>query len=347
MIQHIALGADANGTLEAITHDAITVTSQYETFHRQETGWSGLLYKCANASYAHGLVRLDLPTSTDMRAPSAASAVFALESAMDELSVALKIDPLELRLRCYSDRDQNEDRPYASKALRECYSQGAAAFGWDKRTPEPRSMRDGSELVGWGMATGIWEALQAPITVRIVLTGNGHVEVACATSDIGTGTYTIMAQVAADMLGQPLESISVKLGDSSLPQSPVEGGSWIAASVANGIVTTANAVRDELLGLAKRMPNSPFAGLSLDDVKLADGKLVSKSDTVTQRICVGCHAAWLGRSHRTGEDDKPLQRSKACEQCPCGPLCRGQGGPRARNYSCDARRQRGCGRGEY
>jgi xanthine dehydrogenase YagR molybdenum-binding subunit len=213
-----------------------------------------------------------------MRAPSAASAMFALESAMDELAVALKIDPLELRLRCYSDRDQNEDRPFASKALRECYSQGAAAFGWEKRNPEPRSMHDGSELIGCGMATGIWEALTAPITVRIVLTSNGHVEVACATSDIGTGTYTIMAQVAADMLGQPLENISVKLGDSTLPQSPVEGGSWVAASVANGIVNTANAVRDELMGLAKNMPNSPFAGLSPDDVKFEDGKLVSKSD---------------------------------------------------------------------
>ena len=144
--------------------------------------------------------------------------------------------PLELRLRCYSDRDQHEDRPYSSKALRECYRQGAEAFGWSKRNPEPRSMRDGSDLVGWGMATGVWEALQVPITVRIVLTANGHAEVACATSDIGTGTYTIMAQVAADMLGLPLDNISIKLGDSSLPQSPVEGGSWIAASVANGIV---------------------------------------------------------------------------------------------------------------
>ena len=201
------------GTLDAITHDAVTVTSQYEDHHRQETGWSGLLYKCANAKYEHRLARLDLATSCDMRAPSAASAVYALECAMDELAVALRLDPLELRLRCYSDRDQHDDRPYSSKALRECYRQGAEAFGWDKRTPEPRSMRDGSELVGWGMATGIWEALQVPITVRIVLTANGHAEVACATSDIGTGTYTIMAQVAADMLGLPLDNISVKLGD--------------------------------------------------------------------------------------------------------------------------------------
>ena len=119
---------------------------------------------------------------------------------MDGLAVAAEIDPAELRLRCYSDRNQNVDQPFSSKALRECYRQGAEAFGWDKRNPEPRSMRDGDDLVGWGMATGIWDAFQAPITVPIVLSANGHAEVACATSDIGTGTYTIMAQVAADKL---------------------------------------------------------------------------------------------------------------------------------------------------
>ena len=278
MIQRVALGANTDGMLDAITHDAVTVTSQYEDFHRQETGWSGLLYKSANAKYAHRLARLDLPTSCDMRAPSAAPALFALESAMDELAVALKIDPLELRLRCYSDRDQNENKPYSSKALRECYRQGAEAFGWAKRNPEPRSMREGSDLVGWGMATGVWEALQVPITVRIVLTANGHAEVACATSDIGTGTYTIMAQVAADMLGLPLDNISIKLGDSSLPQSPVEGGSWIATSVANAIAATAEVIRGDLLGLAGKMPGSPLAKLAVGDVALADGKLVSRRD---------------------------------------------------------------------
>ena len=254
------------------------MTSQYEDFHRQETGWSGLLYKCANAKYTHKLARLDLATSCDMRAPSAATGVYALECAMDELAVALKLDPLELRLRCYSDRDQIADRPYSSKALRECYLQGAEAFGWAKRSPEPRSMRDGSELVGWGMATGIWEALQVPIAVRIVLSANGHAEVSCATSDIGTGTYTIMTQVAADMLGLPLDNVSIKLGNSTLPQSPVEGGSWIAASVSNGIATTADAVRQELLRLAKQMPNSSLADAASDEVVLADGKLVSRRD---------------------------------------------------------------------
>jgi xanthine dehydrogenase YagR molybdenum-binding subunit len=278
MIQEIALGANAGGTLDAVAHEAVTATSRYEDYYRQETGWSGLLYKSANAKHTHKLARLDLPTACDMRAPSAASAVYALECAMDELAVALRFDPLELRLRCYSDRDQHNDRPYSSKALRECYRQGGEAFGWNKRTPEPRSMRDGNELVGWGMASGVWDALQMPIAVRIVLTAKGHAEVACATSDIGTGTYTIMAQVAADTLGLPLDTVSIRLGDSTLPQSPVEGGSWIAASVANGIATTAGAVREELLRLARRMPNSPLAGATHDEVTLVDGKLVSKRD---------------------------------------------------------------------
>jgi xanthine dehydrogenase YagR molybdenum-binding subunit len=276
MIQQIELGADAAGTLDAITHEAITVTSQYEDFHRQETGWSGLLYRSAHAKYTHKLARLDLATPCDMRAPSAATAVYALECAMDELAVALALDPVELRLQCYSDRDQHSDRPYSSKSLRDCYRQGAEVFGWDKRSREPGSMRDGTELIGWGMATGVWEALQVPIAVRIVLTANGYVEVSCATSDIGTGTYTIMAQVAADMLGVPLDNVTIKLGDSTLPQSPVEGGSWIAASVSNGIVSTADAVRQELLQLAQQMPNSPLADAAPDEVALADGKLVSK-----------------------------------------------------------------------
>ncbi|MBV9969452.1 MAG: xanthine dehydrogenase family protein molybdopterin-binding subunit, partial [Xanthobacteraceae bacterium] len=277
-IEHLALGAESGGTLDAITHEVIAETSQYEDFSRNDTGWSGLLYSCANTKYAHRLARVDRPTPCDMRAPGAATGVHALECAMDELAVALKMDPMELRLRCYSERDQNEDIPYTSKALRECYRQGAQAFGWQNRNAAPRSMRDGTELVGWGMATGVWEALQMPFTARITLTANGHAEVACATSDIGTGTYTIMAQVAADMLGLPLDNITVKLGDSSLPQAPVEGGSWTAASVSHAIANAADDVRDELLHLAKAMPNSPLAAETPGDVALVDGKVVSRAD---------------------------------------------------------------------
>jgi xanthine dehydrogenase YagR molybdenum-binding subunit len=277
-IERLALGADHGGTLDTITHEAIAETSQYEDFARNDTAWSGLLYTSANAKYGHKLVRLDRPTSCDMRAPGAATGVYALECAMDELAVALKLDPMELRLRCYSERDQNADVPYTSKALRECYREGAQAFGWDKRNPAPRSMRDGRDLVGWGMATGVWEALQMPHDVRITLTANGHAEVACAAMDIGTGTYTIMAQVTADMLGLPLDNITVKLGDSSLPAAMVEGGSWTAASVSQAIANTATDIRNELLRLAKAIPSSPLAAAKPGEVALADGKIVSRTD---------------------------------------------------------------------
>jgi xanthine dehydrogenase YagR molybdenum-binding subunit len=275
-IEHLALGAKPDGTLDTVIHEAIAATSQYEDFSRNDTGWSGLLYKSPNAKYVHRLVRLDEPTPCDMRAPGAATGVYGLECAMDELAVALKLDPLEFRLRCYSECDQNADKLYTSKKLRQCYRQGAETFGWDKRNPAPRSIRDGSELVGWGMASGIWDAWQIDNRVRIVLTANGHAEVASAFSDIGTGTHTIVAQVTADMLGLPLDSIAVKLADSTLPQAPVEGGSWTAASVATAISRTAEAVRKELLRLAKKLPNSPLASAMLEDTALIDGKIVDK-----------------------------------------------------------------------
>jgi xanthine dehydrogenase YagR molybdenum-binding subunit len=278
-IERVSLGASRDGKLDAVMHEAIAVTSQFESFSRNDTAWADLLYKSPAARFEHKLARLDVPTPTDMRAPGAATGVYALECAMDELAVALKIDPVELRLRCYSDRDQSSDLPYTSKRLRECYSQAADAFGWSRRNPELRSMRDGSDLVGWGMASGVWEALQMPAAIRIVLSANGHAEVSCAASDIGTGTYTIVAQVAADALGLPLENLSVRLGDSSLPQAPVEGGSWMAATTAHAVVNTAREVSSELLKLAKALPDSPLKNAGDDDVVLVDGKIASRQDT--------------------------------------------------------------------
>ena len=312
-IERLALGTNAEGTLEAVIHEAIAATSQYEEFSRNDTAWSGQLYKSPNAKYVHRLARLDLPTPCDMRAPGAATGVYGLECAMDELAVALKLDPLELRLRCYSDRDQNDDKPYTSKKLRECYRQGAEAFGWDKRKAEPRSMRDGSELVGWGMATGIWEALQMEFAARIVLTANGHAEVACAASDIGTGTYTIMAQVAADMLGLPLDNVTVKLGDSTLPLAQVEGGSWTAASVSHAIARAADAVRKELLRLAKKLPNCPLAAAKLEETALIDGKIVSKK--APERAVLMTDAmrhSGLDRMERESKTDFKEIKSYAC-----------------------------------
>ncbi|WP_407113243.1 xanthine dehydrogenase family protein molybdopterin-binding subunit [Bradyrhizobium sp. LMG 9283] len=280
-IEHVALGAKPDGTLDAVTHEAIAVTSRFEDFARNDTGWGEQLYKSPNSRLSHKLVHLDLATPCDMRAPGAASGVCALECAMDELAVALKLDPIELRLKCYSDRDQSEDLPYTSKQLRQCYAKGAEAFGWNRRNPAPRSMRDGKELVGWGMATGVWEALQMPVAVRIVLTANGHAEVSCAASDIGTGTYTIVAQVAADALGLPIENISVRLADSTLPQAPVEGGSWMAASSAHAVLGAAEDIRQELARLAKAMPGSPLADVDAANVTLIDGMVAGNGAAVS------------------------------------------------------------------
>lgn len=278
-IERVGLGANSACRLDAVTHEAIAVTSRYEDFARNDTGWAEQLYSSPNSRFSHKLVRLDVSTPCDMRAPGAASGICALECAMDELAVALKLDPIELRLNCYSDRDQSENLPYTSKELRECYARGAEAFGWSRRNPAPRSMRDGSELVGWGMATGVWEALQMPVAVRIVLTSNGHAEVSCAASDIGTGTYTVVAQVAADALGLPIENISVKLADSTLPQAPVEGGSWMAASSAHAVLGAAEDIRQELARLATTIPASPLADVDPADVILVDGTIARHGET--------------------------------------------------------------------
>lgn len=277
-VERVALGASPDGTLNAVMHEAIAVTSRYEDFSRNDTGWAEQLYKSPNSRLSHELVHLDVSTPCDMRAPGAASGVCALECAMDELAVALKLDPIELRLKSYSERDQSEDLPYTSKQLRECYARGAETFGWSRRNPAPRSMRDGKELIGWGMATGVWEALQMPVAVRIALTANGHAEISSAASDIGTGTYTIVAQVAADALGLPIENIDVKLADSTLPQAPVEGGSWMAASSAHAVLAAAEDIRQELAGLAKAMPGSPVAGVDARDLVLVDGTIASGGD---------------------------------------------------------------------
>jgi len=308
--ERLALGAKADGTLDAITHEAIGMTSQFEAFARKDTIWAGALYKCANTTFAHKLARLDVSTPGDMRAPGAASGVCALECAMDELAVALKLDPVELRYRNYSDRDQNADIPYTSKALRECYRRGAAAFGWERRNPQPRSMRDGGDLVGWGMATGVWEALDMPFAVRVALTANGHAEVFSAASDIGTGTYTVVAQVAAELLGLPLDNVSVRLGDSTLPQAPVEGGSWTASSVANAIAVTCEEVRAELLRLAQTAPGSPLANVGPQDVVLVGGSIVSKRDpTISVSIADAMRRGRMERIERQASN-APAQDEK-------------------------------------
>jgi xanthine dehydrogenase YagR molybdenum-binding subunit len=272
-IQSLALAADRDGRLAAFRHTFIGMTSQFENFQRNYVGWSSQLYRCANVETSQKLVKLDQNTPCDMRAPGGAEGLYAIECAMDELACAAGLDPLELRLINYSDKDQIEDKPYSSKELRECYRQGAERFGWAKRDPRPRSMHDGNELVGWGMATGLWEAMQMSASARALLTANGSVEIASATADIGPGTYTMMTQLAAEILGVPLDHVTAKLGDSTLPDAPVEGGSFTTSSVGCAIHAACGAVQEELLRLARKARGSPLEGATLDQVTFADGKI--------------------------------------------------------------------------
>ena len=211
-VQVIALGASLDGKLQAITHEAVASTSRFEDHQEVVVNWSGLLYQCPNVALAYKVAPMDTYTPGDMRAPGAPLGLFALESAMDELAYATGIDPVELRLRNYSERDENEDKAYTSKELREAYRQGAERFGWSRRSPAPRSMREGRELIGWGMATGCWEAQMMQTSARATLHRDGTLTVATATADIGTGTYTIMTQIAADALGLPMSRVTAVLG---------------------------------------------------------------------------------------------------------------------------------------
>lgn len=277
-LQRVALGASADGDLQAVVHEATAETSRHEDYSEEVVNWSGLLYRCDNARFAHKVVPLDLTTPCDMRAPGAVWGVFAIESAMDELAIALGIDPIDLRLRNYAEADQNDGKPFTSKELKACYRQAAERFGWDRRDPTPRSMRRGSTLIGWGMAGGAWESMQQKASASARLTIEGTLTVASATEDIGTGTYTVMSQIAAELLGLPLEAVTFKLGDSRLPEAPVEGGSFTVASVGSAVKAACEAVRKTLLGLARKADGSPLAKASLDDVEFAGGRILLKTD---------------------------------------------------------------------
>ena len=277
-IQRIAVGAAGDGQLQALTHQAIGQTSSFEDFTEHEVEWSGMLYTCPNVRLDYQLVPLDVYTPLDMRAPGAAIGVYALECAMDEMACALNMDPIELRLKNYSERNANQDKPYSSKALRECYAQGAERFGWAKRSMAPRSMRKGNQLIGWGMATGVWEALQMPASAKACLAPDGKLIVSSATADIGTGTYTVMTQIAAEAMGLPMEQVEFRLGDSDMAQAPLSGGSATVSSVGSAVQQACAGLHEKLLDAAQQSPGSPFAGTQPDDLEFVEGCMRLKTE---------------------------------------------------------------------
>ncbi|VVM77096.1 Putative xanthine dehydrogenase YagR molybdenum-binding subunit [Pseudomonas fluorescens] len=279
-LQRLQLGAAANGRLLAVAHTAIGQTSRFEDFTEHVVEWSGMLYHCDNVQLTYKLVPLDVFTPLDMRAPGAALGLIGLECAMDELACALAIDPVQLRLVNYSERNQNEDKAYSSKELRECYAQGAKRFGWDQRTPEPRSMRQGRQLVGWGMAGGVWEAMQQKASAKASLDHHGKLTVSSATTDIGTGTYTVMTQIAAQASGVSLKDVTFVLGDSSLPTAPLQGGSFTVSSVGTAVQQACEALQEKLLAVA-RQTFPAFSGVTAQQAVFEDGQLLLGDERIS------------------------------------------------------------------
>jgi xanthine dehydrogenase YagR molybdenum-binding subunit len=275
--QKISISADKNGKFTSIFHESITNTSTYENYD-EFFPVVRMVYDCPNVDHDYKMAKTDLPTPFAMRAPGAVSNMFALECAIDELSYKLKIDPLELRLINYAEKDPDSGKPFSSKALRECYSEAGEKFGWKNRKPEPRSMRDGKWLVGWGTATGIWGAFQNSASIRITLKSDLTALVQSATSDIGPGTYTVITMIAAEFLGLPMEKVKFELGDTKLPKAPAQGGSWTTASVGMAAKGAANSITKKLLELAQKDNNSPFKNATENDIEMFEGHLRLKND---------------------------------------------------------------------
>ncbi|WP_411903837.1 xanthine dehydrogenase family protein molybdopterin-binding subunit [Methylorubrum thiocyanatum] len=277
-LQTVSLGADRSGKLTALRHDAVQGTSSYEDYQEVVVNWSGVLYDCDNVKLTYSLAKLDTPTPGDMRAPGAVTGVYAIETAMDELAYATGQDPIQLRLKNYTESDPTEEKPFGSKALKECFREGAERFGWSRRNPQPRSMREGRELVGWGMATGIWESMMMQSSAHAVLTADGRLEVGNQTGDIGTGTYTILTQIAADTLGLPLDHVTTKLGDTQLAKAPVAGGSWTAASSGTAVMKACRDIAEQAFKLARGMDNSPLANVDFERVVFSNGRIELAGD---------------------------------------------------------------------
>ncbi|MFK3738330.1 xanthine dehydrogenase family protein molybdopterin-binding subunit [Massilia sp. TN1-12] len=269
----VKLAASQDGKLQAIWHEALQETSRLEDYVEVVVNWSGQMYACENIHLGYKLIAQDRATPIDMRAPGAVHGVHAMEVAMDELAYKLKMDPLELRLKNYAEHNHLEDKPFSSKELRQCYQQGAERFGWKDRPIEPRSMRDGDELVGWGMATGIWDSLVMVARVSAVLHADGRLVVSSAATDIGTGTYTVMAMIAAEQLGLPMEQVTFQLGDSTLPLAPIEGGSSHVTTVGGGVHGACDKLKSTLLKMAQSQAGDIFKGKKINQVEFNDGRL--------------------------------------------------------------------------
>ncbi len=281
-LQHTKFGADENGKVNAIFHEATGETSRFEDYVEIVVNWANMLYPAENTLLEHKIVPLDVYSPLDMRAPGGSTGMHAIEVTMDEIAYQLNIDPVELRLINYSEIDHSSEKEYSSKELKECYLRGARQFGWDKRNPVPRSMKRGNKLVGYGMATGMWDANRLLGRAEAIMNADGKVEIKSAVTDIGTGTFTIMTQIAADELGLPLEDVTFSYADSALPFAPIQGGSFTTATIGPAVQAACQALNKKLYKKAKSLKDSVFTDTKLKEVIFKGGYIIHKDNPETK-----------------------------------------------------------------
>jgi xanthine dehydrogenase YagR molybdenum-binding subunit len=272
---HIRLGARRDGKLVGYSHEGSEVSSRPDPYVVAGVEESAHLYAYGAVQTKVNIVRADRNTPGFMRSPPVVPYIYALESAMDELAAKLNIDPVELRRINDTMTDPIEGKRYSSRSLMKCYDEAAAAFGWNRRSAQPGSMREGEWLIGWGCATAVYPTHVGAATARVRLLPSGQVRVQTAAHEIGNGIYTILAQLAADRLGVPVSSVAVEVGDTTLPPAPVAGGSNTTASTCSVVLKACDAIRDKLFHAASTMNEGTVGGRSVSELTLADGKVVA------------------------------------------------------------------------
>jgi xanthine dehydrogenase YagR molybdenum-binding subunit len=303
-VNKIKLGAGADGKLLAMQQDVTMNASVMEDFTEHSAGPTKNLYMSEANSVSEKVVEVNLGVSTFMRAPGEAPGTAVLEIAMDELAEKLKMDPVQLRLVNYAEKDPSHDRPWTDKHLRDCYTEAAKRFGWSKRSATPCTVTEGNAMLGYGMATATYPANRSAAQAVVRMLPGGKMFVGSGTQDLGTGTYTIMAQQAAAGLGVDPSLVEVKLGDSMLPKAPVSGGSQSSASVLPAIQDATTQLKLKLADLAIADAASPLHGLKTLDIEAKDGKLFNKNNPSQADSLVDLIA-------RNG--NKPVEASGAAE----------------------------------
>jgi len=278
--QHIKLGATTDGKLVSLSHEYVNHTSLLDDYTENCGEATPFLYSTPNLLVRASTTRRNVGTPTSMRGPGAIPGLFALESAVDELAIKLKIDPVQFRIMNEPQVDESTGLPFSSRHMVECLQTGAEKFGWSKRTPGIGSMTRDGKIIGWGVAGCSWLALRMPTEAAVELKSDGTVRVTCATQDIGTGTYTVAAQVVSSETGVPTDKIEVVLGDTDLPPGPFSGGSAATASVIPALLQAVREAQQTVIDLAVKTPNSPLASHKPHDLVFKDGKIVVANATV-------------------------------------------------------------------